>query len=84
MRIPELKDQLNSGQCLLKIGPDHVKKAGADLVRTITSFKMSNEEENHYLNMKKKMTTTTMMATQPILSNLEDHQHQGPQEKKFQ
>ena len=26
--IPELKDQLNSGQCLLKIGPDHVQKSG--------------------------------------------------------
>ena len=38
MWIPELKDQLNSGQCLLKIGPDHVQKSGADLVRTITSF----------------------------------------------
>ena len=39
MWIPELKDHLNSGQCLLKIGPDHdlCKKAGADLVRTITS-----------------------------------------------
>ena len=38
MWIPELKDQLNSGQCLLKIGPDHVQKAGADLVTTITSL----------------------------------------------
>ena len=28
MWIPELKDQLNSGQCLLKIGPDHVQKSG--------------------------------------------------------
>ena len=28
MSIPELNDQLNSGQCLLKIGPDHVQKSG--------------------------------------------------------
>ena len=31
MWIPELKDQLNSGQCLLKIGPDHVQKSGGRL-----------------------------------------------------
>ena len=28
MWIPELKDQLNSGQSLLKIGPDHLQKSG--------------------------------------------------------
>ena len=45
---------------------------------------MENEEEIPLLEHEEKKMTTTTTATQPILSNLEEHQHQGTQEKEFQ
>ena len=56
----------------------------------IFNYKMENEETDPLLEHEEKDDDDDDDDddgdddTQPILSNLEEHQHQGPQAKKFQ